>query len=120
MWDDRMVRKRLTQFATTFAGLLGAADTSVDASAQLEDIRHAMLASLSAIPANAAGLDKTWGAIARAGAAQTLWYLRSDLLSLLADHRGEVDARKDLEHITQMFRGMVPAGLLSASRGPKK
>ena len=113
------MRNRISKFATTFAGLLGAADTSVDVSAQLEDIRHAMLASLSDIPAGTVGLEKTWGAIARAGAAQSLWYLRSDLLALLADHRGEVDARKDLDTITQMFRGLVPTTLLSSVRKPK-
>jgi hypothetical protein len=114
------VRNRISKFATTFAGLLGAADKSVDVSAQLEDIRHAMLASLSDIPAGTLGLDKTWGAIARAGAAQSLWYLRSDLLALLAAHHGEVDARKDLDNITQMFRGLVPASLMGSGRKPKK
>jgi hypothetical protein len=115
-----MVRNKLSKFATTFAGLLGVADTTVEVSAQLEDIRHAMLASLADIPAGTLGLDKTWGAIARAGAAQSLWYLRSDLLSLLADHCGEVDARKELDNITQMFRGVVPASLLNSGRKPKK
>ena len=114
------MRKRISKFVTTFAGLLSAADMTVDVSAQLEDIRHAMLACLSDIPAGTLGLDKTWGAIARAGAAQSLWYLRSDLLALLADHRGEVDARKELEDITQMFRGVIPESLLKSGRKPKK
>jgi hypothetical protein len=114
------VRNRISKFATTFAGLLGAADKTVDVSSQLEDIRHAMLASLSDIPAGTLGLDKTWGAIARAGAAQSLWYLRSDLLALLAAHHGEVDARKDLDNITLMFRGLVPASLMGSGRRPKK
>jgi hypothetical protein len=115
-----MVRKRLSNFVTTFAGFLGAAETIIDVSEQLEEIRHAMLSCLSDIPAGTPGLDKTWGAIARAGAAQSLWYLRSDLLALLADHRGEVDARKDLANITQMFRGVIPESLLNSGRKPKK
>ena len=115
-----MVRNKLSKFATTFAGLLTSSEPALDASAQLEDIRHAMLESLSAIPAGTPGLEKTWGAIARAGAAQTLWYLRSDLMAILADQRGEIDAGKALDHITQMFRGMVPAALLSTNRRPKK
>ena len=114
------VRNRISKFATTFAGLLGAAEVTVDAGAQLEGIRHAMLVSLAVIPSDTPGLDRIWGAIARAGAAQTLWYLRSDLLALLADQSGEVDARKELDHITKMFHGLVPAGLLSAGRRPKK
>ena len=113
------MRNRISRFATTFAGLLGASDTKVDTCAQLEEIRHAMLTSLTDIPTGTTGVDKTWGAIARAGAAQSLWDLRSDLLALLADHRGEVDARKDLETITQMFRGLVPASLLSSGRKPR-
>ena len=58
-----MVRKRLSNFVTTFAGLLGTAEMTVDVSAQLEGIRHAMLSCLSEIPAGTLGLDKTWGAI---------------------------------------------------------
>jgi hypothetical protein len=115
-----MVSNRISRFATTFAGLLGSPDKSVDVSAQLEDIRHAMLASLSDIPAGTLGLEKTWGAIARAGAAQSLWYLRSDLLALLADHQGEVDARKELDTITRKFRGLVPESLLNSGGRPKK
>jgi hypothetical protein len=114
------VRKRLTKFATTFAGLLQPADAAVDTGAQLEDIRHVMLASLSAIPTHTLGLEKTWGAIARAGAAQTLWYLRSDLLALLASHCGEAKARESLDQITQMFRGLVPDGLMGGNRRPKQ
>jgi hypothetical protein len=115
-----IVRKKISKFASTFAALLSATDLTVDVSAQLEDIRHAMLESLSVIPAGTPGLDKTWGAIARAGAAQTLWYLRSDLMALLAEQRGEMVARKNLEHITQLFQGLVPSSLLGASRKPKK
>jgi hypothetical protein len=114
------VRNRISKFATTFAGLLGAVETTVGVGAQIEEIRHAMLASLSDIPPGTLGLDKTWGAIARAGAAQSLWYLRSDLLALLAAHRGELGARQDLDNITQMFRGVVPQSLLNSSRKPKK
>jgi ubiquinone biosynthesis protein UbiJ len=39
---------------------------------------------------------------------QTLWYLRSDLVSLLADYCGEVAAREQVSSITEMFRGIIP------------
>ena len=47
--------------------------------------------------------------VARAADVQTLWYLRSDLLSILAEFCGEPAARKQVEVLTQMFCGLIPA-----------
>jgi hypothetical protein len=42
-----------------------------------------------------------------------LWYLRGDLMALLASRHGEVRARQNLKEITGMFADMLPKGLRS-------
>lgn len=54
-----------------------------------------------------------WGKVLYAADIQALWYLRSDLMILLAGQWGESDAREKLAAITEMFRGLVPAGQIS-------
>ena len=46
---------------------------------------------------------------------QTLWYLRSDLMGVLANRKGEATATDQLRDITQLFQGLVPKGLKSRS-----
>lgn len=40
---------------------------------------------------------------------QALWYLRADLMNILADLNGELAAKARLVHITTMFNGLLPA-----------
>jgi hypothetical protein len=53
---------------------------------------------------------------------EDLWYLRGDLMAVLAGMYGELAARQKLESITKMFEYMLVPGLrsrpspLSASR----
>lgn len=54
--------------------------------------------------------------ITRASDVQSLWEARSELLRLVADRDGELAARKTLDAITEMFRGMVPRNLLPTRR----
>lgn len=43
--------------------------------------------------------------------AQALWYMRSELMGLLAVSRGEVAAREAIEALSAMFAGLLPQGL---------
>ncbi len=84
---------------------------------QLDDVRVAMLHALAMIePAGLNVLTKTRDAILKAAEAQTLWYLRCDLLCLLSDFRGEPFARQELDAITEMFRGIVSESQLPSPR----
>ena len=84
---------------------------------QLDDVRVAMLHALAMIePAGHHVLTKTRDAILKAVEAQTLWYLRCDLLCLLSDFRGEPFARQELDVITEMFRGIVSESQLPLAR----
>jgi hypothetical protein len=45
--------------------------------------------------------------------AQGLWYMRGELMAVLADMHGEAIAREKIERITDKFRGLLPRGLSS-------
>lgn len=101
-----MIRK-LTRFVSSFAALLSDPSVSVPES-RIREIRNAMLAALSGNTDLENGLPGVWINIDRASDIQALWYLRTDLLSLLADEYNEQEARARLATITEMFRGLVP------------
>ena len=42
-----------------------------------------------------------------------LWYLRGDLMALLAGRHGEAVAREKIEALTEMFEDFLPRGLKS-------
>jgi hypothetical protein len=44
---------------------------------------------------------------------QVLWYLRGDLMVMLAAEHGETGARHKLATLNDMFEGMLPRGLKS-------
>jgi len=47
---------------------------------------------------------------------QALWYLRGDLMAVLAGVHGEVSARRQVRTITDMFRGVLPRSLTTRAR----
>lgn len=97
----------ISRFASSFAALLK--DTAVsDYDDRMEAIRDAMLEALAPHIASVTSMPKAWASIARATDVDSLWYLRSDLLGLLADYCGEPSARATLSTITEMFRGLIP------------
>ena len=77
---------------------------------RIDEIRDAMLEALTPYIALEPVLPKAWISIGVATDIQTLWYLRSDLMSLLADYCGEGAAREQVSVITEMFRGIIPHG----------
>ena len=98
---------KLTRFVSSFAALLSEPSVSVPES-RVREIRNAMLAALSGNTDLGNGLPGVWINIDRASDIQALWYLRTDLLSLLADEYSEQEARARLATITEMFRGLIP------------
>ena len=106
--------KTLARFTSSFAALLSDQKTVIDADGRIEDIRSAMLDELSALQSSTAS-SAIWASIARAVDFQTLWYTRSDLFGVLADHLGEEVAREKINAITEMFRGLVADNFLIAS-----
>ncbi len=101
------MRKRISQFTSSFAALLSEQDTEKnDVNDRLESIRNAMLEALFDID-QISGTKEVWSAVVCAIEIQTLWYLRSDLLQHLAKFWGEPVAREKLGEITKLFQGVV-------------
>jgi hypothetical protein len=98
---------RITRFASSFAALLvNSSASGIDG--RTEDIRDAMHDAISPFITNQPITPKVWRSIAGAPDIDSLWYLRSDLLAILALHCGEQSAQKTIAMITEMFRGAVP------------
>lgn len=75
---------------------------------RVQDIRQAMLNCLATLTASEQTLHTT-ARVRRAPDIQALWYLRADMMTLLATLVGEVQARLQLLPITNMFVGLLPA-----------
>ena len=100
------MRKTISRFTSSFAALLSDQDTVLNVDGRLESIRAAMLDALMELE-RVQGSD-IWSKVDGAGEVQSLWYLRSELMALLAAHGGERIARQKLDAITELFRGVVP------------
>lgn len=90
----------------------------------IQDIREAMLDLMDEMADNPSPLVKR--RIRYAVDIQALWYLRGDLMGVLAKHYGEAAARAKLQPITEMFADLGPLALrsrpspLSSTFGKKK
>jgi hypothetical protein len=77
----------------------------------IQDIRDAMLELMGETADNPSPLVTR--RIRYAVDIQALWYLRGDLMGVLAKRHGEAVARAKLEAITEMFADLGPLGLRS-------
>jgi hypothetical protein len=77
----------------------------------IQDIRDAMLELIAEIPDNPSPL--VIRRIRYAVDIQALWYLRGDLMAVLAKRHGEAVARTKIEAVTEMFADLGPLGLRS-------
>jgi len=108
----------ISRFASSFAALLFDQVDRDDISEQLEIIRFAMFDALRKIP-ETESTQIAWCSIACADQVQTLWYLRVDMLQLLANYWGEPVARAKLVELTALFQGVVPPSQLHG-QNPKR
>lgn len=101
---------KTSKFASSLISLFAdpPADTRTESRAQ--NIREAMLDTLrDATPCHV--LDQVVARVYCASNVQSLWYLRSDVMTLLSGQYGEAAAREELRVISDMFRGLLPAAL---------
>lgn len=100
------MRKTLSRFTSSFSNLLNERNTFSAVDGRVEGIRAAMYDALMDLdPAHGSSI---WAKIGVAQEAQTLWFLRSEIMALLATHADERTAREKLDSITELFRGIVP------------
>lgn len=82
-----------------------------DTASALENIRQAMLA-LTALDASDRGVFLA-RRIRYAGDLQALWFMRGELMALLARNHGEAAALEKVDSLSSMFGDLLPRGLRS-------
>ncbi|HSV51985.1 MAG TPA: hypothetical protein VLJ57_07705 [Burkholderiaceae bacterium] len=108
-----MLRKTTTSFKNSVQSLLGSLPLQSTAfkEGRIDEIRLAMLACLG--EAGARHFPHVERRIRFSGDVEGLWFLRGDVLAAVAMTHGEAHARKRIERITAMFKGLIPEGLNS-------
>jgi len=107
----RWFKPNLKSIHALFGGHAGRdADTTV-LDLGIEDIREAMLALLEEVEDGR--VTPVERRIRYAVDVLGLWYLRGDLMAVLASQYGETGARDRLDPVSDMFRAMLPQGLRS-------
>jgi hypothetical protein len=109
-----MGRWNKTDFKNSITGLLGrAASPPSDSVLEngLEDIREAMLSVLG--DDGAKQFPQATRRIRYATDIKDLWYLRGDLMAVLAKLYDEATARQTIASINAQFQGLLPGGLNS-------
>lgn len=94
-------------------GLLGNPPAPTDSALEdaTEDIREAMLNALG--DAGSRHFPPVTRRIRYATDIHALWYLRGDLMAVLASMHGEREARQKIASITAQFQGLLPGSLSS-------
>jgi hypothetical protein len=90
-------------------GLLGDATANQKAESRINEIRQAMADSLADI-GDSHQVTKLCARVMHARDIQSLWYLRADVMTLLAGPLGETVAKDRVSAITKMFDGLLPSG----------
>lgn len=86
-----------------------------DEAACLDDIRQAMLEGLAQI--GRGRFPHVEQRILLASNVAALWFLRPELLMVLAAQLGEQAAREVIDEITEMFQGLLPKSLHTRPAG---
>lgn len=98
--------------------LLRSGDSVLEASTdhRIDDLRRTMMDCLRDVrPCDE--LDQVRSRVQYGADIQSLWYVRSDIMNLLAGTHGETFAREQLVMLTGLFKGLLPKGLESRPAG---
>lgn len=99
-----------SQLLTALQGVLCGADTAAASlHDRIEDIRQRMLDSLD--ETGGSQMSELERRVLFAPDAESLWYLRSELLMALSARHGERVARYLIDEISAPFEGLLPRGL---------
>lgn len=88
--------------------LFGESAPDLNPESRIRDIRQAMLDCLAGL-GKSHELTRVWARILYAADIQALWYLRAEMMTLLASLLGESAAHSHLFAITNKFNGLLPA-----------
>lgn len=98
-----------SKFASSLISLFTEATPDLGADDRIEAVRESMLHSLDGVSMGA-GLEEMIRRLHWAPHAQALWFMRSDLMTILSSHYGEFEARKRLRAISALFGSLIPKG----------
>jgi hypothetical protein len=103
-----MLRKTTTSFRNSVQSLLGSLPLQSVAvkEGRIEEIRQSMVSCLG--DAGARRFPNIERRIRFSGDVEGLWFLRGDVMAALAITHGEANARRRMERITAMFKGLIP------------
>ena len=102
------MRRTIANLRTSLMGLLSEATPEVSPKNRIAAIRQAMLDQLADLPSSSQ-VSKMRARLPYAPDLQTLWYLRADMMTLLAAALGESVATQRMTAITTLFDGLLPA-----------
>lgn len=88
--------------------LFGETAPDLKTESKVKGIRQAMLDCCAGL-GESEDIARVWGRVLYAPDIQALWYLRSDVMTLLASRVGESVAREHVQAITEMFKGLLPS-----------
>ena len=97
-----------SRFASSLMSLFGDPVPDPNPESRIKEIRQAMLDSLASL-GESHHLTRVWARILYAPDIQALWYLRTEMMILLAGLLGESAAKAQLVTITDMFSGLLPS-----------
>jgi hypothetical protein len=105
------IRWAATYLISGLQGLMGHRSSSQPSRLQvsMRDIRNAMLECLAQNGVDAKSVIHM--RVAYANDIQDLWYLRGDVMAVIASREGEVAAKKKLAQISESFSGLLPRAL---------
>lgn len=112
------MRKTINRAVSRLVGGAGRHATVKEIAVRTEVIRAAMLQAIHEVYSTQKSAEslKVWSDISRAMDIQSLWYLRCDVLRVLSDFYGEMVSRKQLDQISELFRGLVPLHHMPVAR----
>ena len=97
-----------SKFVISVLNLFADSASARPSAARVQEVRQAMLNCFQGVPPSP-DQARVWGRILYASDIQTLWYLRSDMMTFLAHPLGEVEAHARLDAVTALFAGLLPA-----------
>jgi hypothetical protein len=97
-----------SKFASSLICLFVELRLELSSARRIKAIRQVMLDSLFAL-GESRQAAQVIGKVLLASDIQTLWYLRSDVMTLLCSRLGESAAQTQISIVTAMFKGLLPA-----------
>ena len=106
---SRTMSWKSSKFASSLMSLFGDNSTTEPSrETRMQEIRQAMLNCIDSTEGGPAGA-RVWAQVLYAADIQALWYIRPEVMTLMASLQGEAAAHARLASISAMFAGLLPA-----------